>query len=712
MMLKLQNGYLEFNEPIELERKAKLFEAIDEIDGDVSFESSCELSSHNINVLGFPFPDSSSKIVYTTIDADLLTDQGLIISRGFIRIERKINRILTFSFWSGNSNWFRMLTGNMADLDLNEFDTDQTESNIVNSWSNTDGITFPLIDTGALSTRSFSNSKLEDYTSFLYVKTLMKKIFQSSGLKLQGELLNNWRYNNLGVVSNGRSQAQVQNRSSFVKKNIPQAIGFAFSELVTFDDDSTYPYFDGSLNNYSLPFSRYTADIKMRVNISVSVSLSSSVGGNLIIRVNGLSVRSILSLTSSISLNANLSLNAGDYVEIFFRASFPSTLDVESATFKLTPTYLYKFFGKASVPRWTKQDFVAQLISVFNTVPSYDPYTKTVTLNLFDKIKEKQPIDISEYINSVEEDYIDFISSYGRQNTFLYQETDIPNLQEYNISTFIKYGAGVLSVDNDFISESEEVLEIDFAAPISYLNGAFNISLERISFVELEDDINTSIDSVVDSVSDPGVAEFHLGSDIVIVGDLVRITDSTIESYNGEWVVGAQTGAVIRLMGVDYNGDATATITKIIHQFTTDDNVYLFLNVPNYQIPDMSPLPYFFLETTNYTTQGLAYFNLLNTGRQINIDFKQGLSFGIIENPLFYQRTILQDYWSSFERILNDPVKLKQDANLPWRIHNQIDFLRPIVIRSKETSNLYYCNLERGYQGSHIACQLELIKLP
>jgi hypothetical protein len=103
---------------------------------------------------------------------------------------------------------------------------------------------------------------------------------------------------------------------------------------------------------------------------------------------------------------------------------------------------------------------------------------------------------------------------------------------------------------------------------------------------------------------------------------------------------------------------------------------------------------------------------LLNTGKTINEEYKQGMSFGQVNDPLFYQRTILQDYWSTFGRILNDPVKENVIALLPWVIHNKIDFLRPIQIKTLETTNLYYCNLERGYQNSYTDVELELIKLP
>lgn len=708
MMLRVENTYLDFNQVVEQDRQAKLFESIEEISGDVSFEFEVELTQVNALALGFPYPDVDSKRVYQAVDADLMNEEGQLVSRGFIKIERKIGKKLMCSFFGGNSNWLAMLTGNMTDLRLSQYDVEQTTANIISSWTQTEGIVWPLIDTGALSTRSFRNAKIEDFTPGFYVKTLFFQIFQQSGLKITGELLKDWRYNNLIVCSNGRSQEQIDTRSSYALKNTPQSISFPTAEVITFDDDSTFPYFDGSQNNFNLALSRYVADIKMRVTVLGSCTIDSGIGGSFSIRKNGTAIIGGFTQSTEHTVSGSVDLDAGDYIELSFLPATFATIDVIAATFKITPTYIYKAYGVSSVPKWTKQDFVSQVLALFNVVPAYDTYTKTVTFNLFDKIKSKEPIDVSEFIEVIEEDYSEFISDYGKNNNFKYQETDIDNLQKYNISIFLKYGTGVIEVDNDFIDESVDVLESDFASPISYVNGAFDRSLERIQFVELEDDESTTFGSVTDL---GGTAEFNVADDIFALNDLVRITDSSV-AYNGEYVVASiGTGTVI-LQGLYFDATATGTITKVIHQFTNDDSIYLFLNIPNYPTDQASGTSSTFLEDNQYANVSVAYFNLLNTGYQINTEYKQGLSFGSIVNPLFYQRTMLQDYWGSFGRILNDPVRIRANANLPWKVHNEIDFLRPIMIKTLETVNLYYCNRERGYNNSYTPCELELIKLP
>jgi len=62
--------------------------------------------------------------------------------------------------------------------------------------------------------------------------------------------------------------------------------------------------------------------------------------------------------------------------------------------------------------------------------------------------------------------------------------------------------------------------------------------------------------------------------------------------------------------------------------------------------------------------------------------------------------------------MINDPVKLFCQANIPYNVFLNLNFLRPITIKTLETSNLYYLNRISGYKGSEEQCTLELIKLP
>jgi hypothetical protein len=708
MMLKVNSEYLEFNGDIDIERKAKLFEEIDMVQGDFSYSFEIELTSENYRILGFPTPDNIRKTVYQKMDSQVLSDSGDLISIGYLRIERIVGRFASCSFYSGNENWFSQLTGNLSEIDLSEYETDQTATIIQNSWLESDGVVFPLVDSGDLSRRRYQVTKVEDYTPGIYLKDLVKKVFQSAGLKIAGELFEDDLYNKIVLFSNNKSKSQIESRTINVKDSIGKSLTPSDNEKVIFDTTSPLPFFTAS----NFASSTYTADVKM--NLMINLSIKGAGGGFIIINVwrNGsFYKRALIAGDSSpdVSSILRIPLEQGDTVDIY-----AATLGVigggyDTLTMEIKPTYLFAVFSDSVVPKWTKQDFVSNVLRLFCCVPAYDPYSKTVTINLFDKVKEKERIDLSEYIQITEVDYSEFISNYAQVNNFTYAEGDDIDLKEYNISTFFKYGSGQVTSNNEHIGANETILESDFTAPISYKHQAIQASIERMNFTELVGNGETDVTSVDD---DSGVAKLFVdNADFFELGGIVRISESTDSTYNGDWFIIEVGADYIKCLGMVYSEDAFAKATAMIHESTDSDDVFLMVNVPNKAVEDFSPIIDVYLEFTPLSTMAIAYFNMIYLGEPINEEYTQGLSFGNIQDPLSYQRSLIDKYWQAFSRMLNDPVMLKFVANIPAHIHQQMDFLRPIEIKTLESVNLYYLNLERGYKGSHIQCEGELIKL-
>lgn len=705
MMLKVNGEYLDFNGDIEIEKKIKLFEDIETADGDLSFEFEINLTSENLRILQIPIPDSISKIVYHNIECIVQNNSGITINNGSLRIEKIIGRSASCSFLGGNSNWFAMLTGDMSELRLSHYDIDQTEATITASWANTEGIVFPFLDLGALITRSFYNAKTEDFVGAFYLHTLFKEVMQQSGLKITGDLLEDSLFNQIVLLTNTRNINDINDRSCFIGKTSTQNIGTT-PELVTFTEDSLSPYYGSALFSAS----RYTADVKL--NGTVDVSITWEVGiKTMYVYQNGVEIYSKFAATDNpITFSVFVELEQGDYIEIFAEAPL-SAPDILSGSFKFTALFVYSTRGNSTVPLWTKTEFVSNVLRAFNVIPAYNQFTKTVTLDIFDKIKTKQSIDLSDFIKVDEIDYVDFISNYGKVNNFTYQEGSDEDLKRYNITSFVKYGSGQINANNHFAEESADVIDLDLSTPISYINSAFDASLERINFVELIEFLDRSFGSVTDS---SGTPHFHVtnADRYFKTNDLIRIFSEDLNDYNGDYVVTTATSTYLIVNGLGYTSSTTGTITKLVHSVTSDDNVYWMINIPVRPASDIMGHTGAYLNQTLYTEWTLAFFNLLMSGKVIESEYKQGLSFGEVDNPLSFQKTLIDKYWQQFERILNDPVKLLTTGNLTWRVYNSIDFLRPISIRTLETSNLYYVNKMVGYKDSSVGCSVELIKLP
>jgi len=719
MMIKVSNEFLDFNEQIEVEKQIKLFEDISTTDGDFSYAFDLPKTLNNTRLLQNPFPDNINKLVYQQIPAKVLSDSGAELYDGYLRIER-VTDVYSCSFFAGNNNWFAMIGGLLSELDLSRFDIEQTVAEIEYSWSLNDGIVFPLVDNGGLLTRSYPQIKVEDLVGAFYVKTIFNQIFVEAGIKIQGELLNDWMYQNTVCLKNSKSEEEINARSSFIEKTSAQTITTT-PTVIIWDNDSVFPYFDGDENLFNLPINQYQPDVGMILNINVSLNItrvSIAIVAHVFtyIYINGVQVfvkDNQLQPTFSSQVIAptfKVKVLSGDIVEVLTSSNIGTPLEasITSGTLKITPSFIYKTFGKSAVPNWTKQKFVSNILRLFNVLASYEAGNKTLTLNLFEKIKSKPAIDLSEYISETEVDYSEFISDYGKRSKLSYNEVEFKELKDNNVGQFFKYGQGVIEVNNDFLEDDVDIIESDFSNPLAYINGVLDMSIEKTNLLELEEGENTNITSVTDA---SGNARFNIPEDIFLVGDLVRIEESTNTSYNGDWVVTGTAAGWIECLGTGFDTNATATVTKMDYTYSNSDDVYLLVNIPSYSITKFSGNEFIFLEDTGKSTFAVAYFDLINTNRQINVDFIYSLSFGGIDDPLHYQITMIEQYFRLLRQVLNDPVKLLSTAHLPYALFVQIDFLSPIKVLTEQTQNVYYLNRITGYSESFLPTTLELIKL-
>lgn len=714
MMLKVNDGYLDFTELVEVEKQIKLFEDISTTDGDFSYAFDLPKTINNINLLGNPYPDNIDKPVYQRIPAILMTEGGEETFKGYIRVERLTN-VIKCSFFAGNNNWFGLLSESLRAIDWSEYDIDLTESNIANAIFNTSGVVFPLVDNGMLFTRGTPLLKIEDLVAGIHVKDVFRKVFTSHGIKIQGELLEDSNFQTAVTLSNPRNEDLIYQKSAFIGKSTTQTIVFDGTTTVqiTWDDETTPPFFNGG--NFNLATESYTADLRMVVRVEVFLSCQQDTGDpvrfDTEINVNGSVFESITTINPptelfTVNLSARVPVIAGDVIDISVTPSIfeVDTVHILEATFKITPVFVYRAVGSSVVPDWTQQQYVSNVIRNFGVLPYYDQASKTLTLNLFKNIKAKTPIDISEHISGTEVDYSEFISGYGKQSLFSYQETTDENIK----TNFIGYSKGVIDVDNEFLDDSVDVLESDFAQPIGYLSNVFDMSMEKLDFIQVEEDIEVEITGVTE-VSER--ARFAVAEDEFLLSDLVRVHDSTNRNYNGDYMVSSTGAGYIELSGVAFATDARAKVTRLVFQYSSSDNVFLLHHVPLYTVNKFSGLIEVKLENSGYETFTLGFFNLLLTGRQVNKDFIYSLSFSG-SGPLHYQQTLIEQYFRLFARVLNDPVKLYCTCTLPYYLFSQMDFLSPVVIRTEESQNMYYINRITGYKESYLEATVEIIKLP
>lgn len=313
-------------------------------------------------------------------------------------------------------------------------------------------------------------------------------------------------------------------------------------------------------------------------------------------------------------------------------------------------------------------------------------------------------------LSVVKTDYVEFIDNYAIENKFSYNEgpTD-DSFKEYNISNFVKYGDGIIRINNDFLQRSNDIVQSDFSSPISYINRQFgNLSLERTTIFEYK---NAQAINITGISNNSGVARFAISNSSLQPGVIVKIEMDSLTNYDGEWIVTDVGSGYFEVAEIPYMNSDSGTATVQIVKTTSDSNVYLFLNAGLKSLTDFSTTNKIYIKTTQYNYIAYSYFNLLNINKPINIIFTQGLSWQRINNQLSYQRSLIDTYWQSFIRILNDPAKQYMKGTMDKLTFKQLTPLIPVEIETEKTSNKYYINRITAYKNSYSECTIELIKL-
>lgn len=715
MILKVGSEAIEFDGDVPMERQVKLFDDVSAVHGDFSYSFEIPKTKHNIGIFSIYTTDNESKPWKAKIPASLFSDDGQEVYTGFLRLSRGNDYNYTASFFSGNSNWIDLL-----DLPLrnsftwSQYDTDYTSRTVVDSWESgyRGAITFPLLDRGGLSTRKSQSFYLEDFQPFVYVKDIVQTVTNQSGVKIIGDILKSPRYTAMITSNNGRSGIiqRIEDRSIKVGKTSPAAFGTSYAKI-TFDNTAGIFYNSTNLN-WDTTQNRYIADADLRewkVNIAFNMSRKNFYG--LQIRVNGTSVKTIqFNNLSQLNYTQTFTseLSAGDYVEVWgiilAGAIFGTGSILTSSSLTIEPIKFKKVYADQLLPDMTASEFLSNIFSVLNCIVTYNPKSKEIRADFFENIIKKPAIDVSEYVTIVEDDYEDFISDYSKRNFLVWQDQSNDDTEEYNSTNVIPFGGGLIEIDNDFLEDEGDLVELDFVAPFQKTYDFIAGSFPNLMYVEI---IETDLTDNFATVSDNGDGKARFNN-ITLLDSyddmLVRVSDSTVEEYNGDYrIESIDTGSnYIILQDLVYQGTATGTITVLDwEEQNNEDQVLLLSSAVNTPLID-------------FTGTDSAWFE-----HRVFILIGQYLSYSVagylfpnknLRGSLVFQDNIESD-WGLTSRMLNSGVKSVAVSNLPAKIYQSIDFLSPLRIKTDKVNSLFYPNRITGYEEEKIECEIELIKL-
>lgn len=700
------DGFLELEEQIEVEKKVKLFDDISTTEGDFSYSFVIPKTLNNISIIEVYSVNDSSRRWARRINADLLNDSGVILHVGFIRIESDNEREYRASFFSGNTNWIDELDFDLLDLNWEDFYVPEpSEVGLYNN--NTTGIIMPVVDKGALSTRAYSVLTYDDFAPFIYVKDIIQRVSNLTSIKITGDLLKIPEYSKLIVTSgsNKFSQTQLANIEAYVGKTGNQSItgsaGAATYYLLTFTDVSS-PFFNSVNGNWDTVNSRYYFDATIKeftIDIDFPMDNGSS-GFGFRIYKNGFSSTDVVydSIHAPNTRRLRLTLTqediglggygydlptAGDYYN--FGMSTISTRSILSgASVRITPKKFYRYFATEAIPDLTATTMISNVFKAFNIIASYNALSRTIYANNLDRILNSDPLDLSEYLTVDENNYEEFVSNYARRNNLIWSQASSDFIEKFDAENDNPYASGVIEIDNDFLEEEGNLIEMDFKNVWQQRINAFGLELPYLDMIQ-----ETVVDTRdLTSVTDLSGQAYLNYSGEPFIG-ILRVSNSTRPEYNGDY---PQFGYGFSATGtrIPYTGNATGTVQLISLTTKTSDPVML-LNNASQDVPTVSGLDEIYIDTQYFGYSTLSVTNFLNTS-----NFPASLGFDKLKDR----------YFSVTEKLLNTGIKTYASGNIPESIYNQIDFTRTIRIGE----SVYYINAITGYKGSKYSVTFELIK--
>lgn len=711
-MIKIGNEYLEYDFTPEIVKQVKTPDTID-VAGDFSYSFSVPPTSTNLRLLKIGI-NRTDKLINRKINC-VIESYGNPIHIGYLRIE-SVPNVINLSFFSGFSDWYSAIDGKaIYELDLSQFKLAIANISpspvIINSWTATEGITYPLLDRGKLKNWYSGVLDTNDFMPMVYFKNVVKAIFQQNGYKLAGEILNDSLYNNIvgGIdVPHDPSAEYIVSREAFIGKTT-QAITTT-PQLVTFSV-ITYPYYNGDQNNFA--DNKYTADLDMSVVATTVLELDASVSYILELRKNGVVVDTVTSSGSSISVafnnNTVESLDAGDYLEVwFYLASGTVNITSGSVDFdikRFNSTYPQFLFGNM-----LQSEFLLGVFRMCNVLCTFDQATKTVTANMFKNIRESS-VDLSDYVDTFEVDYTTVVDELSKRNVFQFQEGADADLVAYNEQNTIPYGAGVIEPDSEFLDDDQE-FEIPFASSFAYFNNKLRTNLMGLGIISFDEQGDAiTILSVTNSA---GVALFATDGDHGFAQqDFVEITDSSSGEYLGIGFVNSVPSTnTFTLANTPYisTGAVTGTAQQLSRNIVGTGDIYIGINIPNMLVSDFSQNDTIQYESGTHTRIAYFYFTKQDIGLPID-GYKESVVFG---NPPFNGYNginILDRNYAEQKKYFNDPVLVTANMHIPFNVFNKIDQTKSFRLKTPEMDILAFVPKIEGYTSSENPCSVQLIKL-
>lgn len=448
-------------------------------------------TTQGITSIDFDVPRTAKNerlLVNDTVGA-ILESEGGSQFKGFLRVHKRfsfIDQKITLFFTASNTEWISLIKGkSIREADLSRYNHLYDESTIVNSFNNTEGFIYPLIDYGATVETTSFEFEVEELAPAIYVNTLLKQIFTDIGVSVKGTLLENILFNKIIIpftnerlplantdftVGTGMGNDNITGNGAF--DFILGQVFIGNPDIVDLEDDiirndttedqivivQAIEFDNGSQNTYIGDYAVNAVD-------------SNGVVTFLRDQNSGISLEVELTIPAQGSLS--FEAVASNFIS---SGSLGFLLRIDPLDGAVTDTFID---ASASLPNISQEEFLKYIFFTFGVLAQYDVTNKTIVLNQYNdlEINKSRAINVSGLIDlsqPVEENFDEVSQRYARNNDLEYSSDSSDSLlEQFEVLNGKSYGFGSLIIDNPQLAEETVLYTAPFAGTISQSNTNF-----------------------------------------------------------------------------------------------------------------------------------------------------------------------------------------------------------------------------------------------
>ena len=644
-------------------------------------------------------------------------NNGTIQSTGYVLVsERSIKaKEITLDYFGEVSDLSSLLGDTtLRDLDWSDLNHIKTPSSVMDSFSNTEGYIYPLIDYNNVTERESLSFNANDFYPAVYLKTIVEKILNSISYTLNGSILNDYFFNRAIVqyIPSLSSANTISNTYGQVNYGF-YSEGYTSGYIAT---DYIDLGLEGPANlkrvdiggNFDFPNDRYIVPRDGTVKIWGYFRIDNN--KPLVVKKNGVTYASLTRILNQ----ANFILFyvpcvEGDYIQVENFVNGITTnvvydVRLEMSTFDNTGTVEMKDY----IEDLSCGDVLNFILTYYCGIISVNPISRILTINKINDIVNNIPsaYDWTSKIDRSREikiKYNKFNSDYGQSTVFLHKEPS----EDIFIESYKENLSGILKIENNTLPKESEFYESPFS-PVVYDKGK-DIFLSRIYRYKLGETISYNAATTSDGRLRLNTSSAHNLS----IGDFIQINTSSY-SYLGIQKVIDVFNSTSVVVNETYIGADTGTFIKIDEVKEVNSRLMIYES-----LQDTINFTQLDVEIDGILTSQIpfVYSNLDspsvdNSGGQKKVFAtwsKVKLKIDGIEIDGTYSNGLLDEYWSDASTMLALGESYEAYLHLDSVDIKDFDYSIPIYIQ--DTSSYYYLSSVENYNYKKGIYLCKLIRL-